>query len=151
MTNGTNPLRLVDVTDSAAVAEMQYPRYTIDGKAFDCGLDRAKPDPFIGPCPAWCEGHPTTETSQDDRTHYGSQYDVLVRSLPFDYMPSRGGGDPDIVLAQVIRSYLRQDVLHRDPVIHVAVSEKRGIEFTPAEARELGKVLAALADEAERG
>lgn len=154
MTDVIDRLQFVDANDTEAVKALKYPRFTIDGKAYDAAVGRTAGDPFVSSCPSWCDeaetGHRHVLGCDEDRTHYGLPIDVVVRSIRCDYESGLPNEEEDdrYVLGSM-RLYLQQRVLEQAPTVYLGECEKAGYHFTPAEAREIARVLVALAEQAE--
>lgn len=88
-----------------------------------------QPDPFIGTCPAWCDGRHGSWEHHDDRSHFGEEADIALE-LEGDAYDS----EDRTSTVTTIRTYLQQHYREVEPRVFLGRGESRGVYLTLTEA-----------------
>lgn len=100
-------------------------------------------DPFIGECPAWCEGGHLHWECPDDRSHFGEPVDIALELMDGDY-----DSISTTRYVATIRTYLQQHYRETEARVFIARGEAAGLYLTLAEATLLRDRLSAMLEAA---
>jgi len=100
-------------------------------------------DPFIGECPAWCEGGHLHWEAADDRSHFGEAVDIALELMDGDY-----DRISTTRYVATIRTYLKQHYRETEATVFIARGEAAGLYLTLAEATLLRDRLSTMLEAA---
>ncbi|HEY5137640.1 MAG TPA: hypothetical protein VIJ41_17765 [Candidatus Nanopelagicales bacterium] len=121
--------------------EADETRRDVRGVALEHVIGESNGDPFIGPCPTWCQdGHSRWERAED-RIHYGQSIDIALELEQYD----AGSSTHDVT---TVRTYLRQHYRETEARVVLARDERPGFTLTLAEARLLVATLTEMLEQA---
>jgi hypothetical protein len=114
--------------------EADETRRDVRGVAFEHVIGESNGDPFIGPCPTWC---------QDGHSRSGQSIDIALELEAEQY--DAGSSTHDVT---TVRPYLRQHYRETEARVVLARDERPGFTLTLAEARLLVATLTEMLEQA---